>query len=104
MSTSFYIASANSLSDADEKLYMDNKRPKIVITAIDPEDGTGTCIRNATPLPTKSGEFRFADEGGQVFRYPKEEWVMFRFRANNDILLVPKECHTVTNRLPKETK
>lgn len=104
MSTSFYIASANSLSTADEKLYMDDKRPKIAIVAIDPADGTGTCMRNVTPLPTKAGEFRFADENGQVFRYPKDEWVMFRFRANNDILLVPKECHTVTNRLPKETK
>lgn len=104
MSTSFYIASANSLSGDDEKLYLDDSRPKIAIVAIDPADGTGTCMRNVTPLPTKKGEFRFADEGGQIFRYPKDEWVMFRFRANNDILLVPKECHTVTNRLPKETK
>lgn len=104
MSTSFYIASASSLSIADEKLYMDDKRPKIAIVAIDPADGTDTCMRDATPLPTKNGEYRFADKGGQVFQYPKDEWMMFRFRTNNDILLVPRECYTVTNRLPKETK
>lgn len=104
MSTSFYIASANSLSSADEKLYMDDKRPKITIVSIDPADGMSTFMNNVTPLPAKNGEYRFADEGGQVFRYPKNEWMMFRFRTNNDILLVPRECYTVTNRLPKEKK
>ena len=44
MSTSFYIASANSLSGDDEKLYLDDSRPKIAIVAIDPADGTGTCL------------------------------------------------------------
>lgn len=100
MST-FTIKNLNTAT-ADELNRINNpKIPKITVTNFEPACGDWTTWGNISPLPTKGGDYRFSD-GSRVYHFPKKEWTMFRFKENRALILVPKECATVRNMLPKE--
>lgn len=79
------------------------KIPRIAIVHLEPAMGEWTTRHDIAPLPTKGGDFRFSD-GVRVYHFPKDEWTMFRFKANRSLILIPTECATVRNMLPKEEK